>query len=161
MIASLMLRHALAARCAQRVLSVARAVFFDTDLIFRCDRVAGSACESLLAMASTPGVTDRNWTTRTGSRMSRTGRAATRTRWSCAWAVMATPASTVRPHAHFLPCHSFSPYKSEKSLCGTGRWNDNVGSHATADNHDQTTAVEQPFLCQGNARPGATGGHGH
>lgn len=44
--------------------------------------------------------------------------------------------------------------------CFNGRWNDNRGSYATADNHDQTTAVEQPFLCQGNARPGAGGG-GH
>ena len=43
--------------------------------------------------------------------------------------------------------------------CFTGRWNDNRGSYATGDNNDQTTAVEQPFLCQGNARGGGGGGH--
>jgi hypothetical protein len=44
--------------------------------------------------------------------------------------------------------------------CFNGKWNDNRGSYSTTDNNDQTMAVEQPFLCQGNRRAG-TGGGGH
>ena len=44
--------------------------------------------------------------------------------------------------------------------CFNGRWNDNHGGYVGESNAAARGEVEQPFLCQGNARRGGgRGGH--